>query len=122
MKQREEPPDNDSAQTAPNGYSFSDANVHQPALVGARTSYRFADIPTSFARVRRLMREGASYSLFGIVFVASANVPTIGGHHGIRNARQYGSPGFETLLRDYDIRGRQRPLHGYQYRGPGRGR
>src|SRR5271156_3167169 len=54
------------------------------------------------------MREGASYSLFGIVFVASANVPTIGGHHGIRNSRQYGSPGFETLLRDYDIRGRQR--------------
>src|SRR6202035_24558 len=52
-------------------YSFSDANVDQPALVGARTSYRFADIPTSFARVRRLIREGASYSFFGIVFVAS---------------------------------------------------
>src|SRR6202051_1014199 len=38
------------------------------------------------------------------------------GHHEIRNARQYGSPGFETLLRDYDIRGRQRPLQGYQHR------
>src|SRR6476659_1606486 len=35
-------------------------------------------------------------------------------HHGIRNARQYRSSGFETLLRNHDIRGRQRALQGHQ--------
>ena len=30
-----------------------------------------------------------------------------GKHHEIRNARQYRSPGFETLLRNHDIRGRR---------------
>jgi hypothetical protein len=34
----------------------------------------------------------------------------IGGHHGIRNARQYGSPGFENLFRNRDVRGWQRTL------------
>ena len=42
-------------------------------------------------------------------------------HHGIRNARQYRSSGFETLLRNHDIRGRQRALQGHQLRWPGRG-
>ena len=28
-----------------------------------------------------------------------------GKRHGIRDARQYGSPGFETLLRNHDIQG-----------------
>ncbi len=36
------------------------------------------------------------------------------------NARQYKSPGFETLLRSHDLRGRQRNLQGHQLRCPGR--
>ena len=43
-------------------------------------------------------------------------------HHGIRNARQYRSSGFETLLRNHDIRGRQRALQGHQQRWTGWGR
>ena len=35
-----------------------------------------------------------------------------GKRHGIRDARQYRSPGFETLLRNHDIRGRQGALQG----------
>src|SRR5580704_7922000 len=42
--------------------------------------------------------------------------------HGIRNARQYRSPGLETLLRNHDLRGRQRDLQGHQRCRPGRGR
>jgi hypothetical protein len=57
-----------------NDCSFIDANVDQLAGAGTRTSHRFTAIPTSFARVRRLMREGASYSLSGIVFAASTKV------------------------------------------------
>ena len=36
------------------------------------------------------------------------------------NARQYKSPGFETLLRSHDLWGRQRNLQGHQLRCPGR--
>src|ERR1700731_4502301 len=119
MKQREEPHDNEK--------------VHRPHRMATASATRMSISQLLLEHVRRTASRispprllgsvaWASYSLFGIVFVASANVPTIGGHHGIHNARQYGSPGFETLLRDYDIRGRQRPLQSYQYRGPSRGR
>jgi aryl-alcohol dehydrogenase-like predicted oxidoreductase len=43
-----------------------------------------------------------------------------GKHYGIRNARQYRSAGFETLLRNHDIRERERALQGDQLRWPGR--
>jgi hypothetical protein len=63
MKQREGPHDNEKVHRQ-NGYSFSDANVDQQALVGARTSHRFAAIPTPFAQFRRLMREGCFSAFF----------------------------------------------------------
>src|SRR5881296_1423054 len=33
---------------------------------------------------------------------------SVGGHHGRRNARQYRSPDVETLLRNHDVRRRER--------------
>jgi hypothetical protein len=64
VKQREGHHDNENVHRPHRiPYSFIDTNVDQAALVGTLTSHRFAAIPTLFARVRRLMREGASYSL-----------------------------------------------------------
>jgi hypothetical protein len=71
VKQREGHHDNENVHRPHRiAYSFIDTNVDRAALVGTLTSRRFAAIPTLFARVRRLMREGASYSLF----VASTKV------------------------------------------------
>jgi hypothetical protein len=40
----------------------------------------------------------------------------IGGPYGIRNTRRYRCPGFETLLRNHDIRRREKALQGHQHR------
>src|SRR3984893_14542793 len=70
MKQREGPHDNEKVHR-PNGYSFSDANVDQQALVGARMSHPLRGYPHP---VRSGLSFDAQRGLFGIFFVASTNV------------------------------------------------